>query len=76
MGSLSLEDPWLSVALSDGTVALLNCEVAMRQRPHGRPMTGLVTPKRLFQLPGGGACCADLADQWLVAGSGVLCHAG
>ena len=70
MGSLTLEDPWLAAALSDGTVALLNTEVAMRQRHHGRTTSGSSTPRRLFQLPGGAAYCADLADQWLVAGSG------
>ena len=34
VGSLTLEDPWLAAALSDGTVALLNTEAAMRQRHH------------------------------------------
>ena len=33
---LSLEDPWLAAALTDGTVALLNIEAAMRQRQQGR----------------------------------------
>ncbi len=71
MGSLILEDPWLAAALSDGTVALLNTEAAMRQRHHGRSLGGSPAPRRLFQLPGGAAYCADLADQWLVAGSGM-----
>ncbi len=70
MGSLTLEDPWLAAALSDGTVALLNTEVAMRQRHHGRPSSASLPPRRVFQLPGGAAYCADLADQWLIAGSG------
>lgn len=70
MGSLTLEDPWLAAALSDGSVALLNTEVAMRQRQHGRPSSASLPPRRVFQLPGGAAHCADLADQWLVAGSG------
>ena len=70
VGSLTLEDPWLAAALSDGTVALLNTEVAMRQRHHRANSSASAPPKRLFQLPAGAAHCADLADQWLVAGSG------
>jgi len=70
---LTLEDPWLAAALSDGTVALLNTEVAMRQRHQGRPSSASLPPRRVFQLPGGAAYCADLADQWLVAGSGQYC---
>jgi len=73
VGSLTLEDPWLAAALSDGTVALLNTEVAMRQRHHGRPSSASLPPRRVFQLPGGAAYCADLADQWLIAGSGQYC---
>ncbi|KAL0022798.1 hypothetical protein WJX79_009380 [Trebouxia sp. C0005] len=75
VGSLTLEDPWLAAALSDGTVALLNTEVAMRQRRHGRPSSASLPPRRVLQLPGGAAYCADLADQWLVAGSesGMTC---
>lgn len=75
VGSLTLEDPWLAAALSDGTVALLNTEVAMRQRHHGRPSSASLPPRRVFQLPGGAAYCADLADQWLIAGSesGMTC---
>ncbi len=70
---MTLEDPWLAAALSDGRVALLNTEVAMRQRHHGRPSSASLPPRRVFQLPGGAAYCADLADQWLVAGSGQYC---
>ena len=73
VGSLTLEDPWLAAALSDGTVALLNTEVAMRQRHHRNSSSASAPPKRLFQLPAGAAYCADLADQWLVAGSGTTC---
>ncbi|KAL0026865.1 hypothetical protein WJX77_007746 [Trebouxia sp. C0004] len=75
VGSLTLEDPWLAAALSDGTVALLNTEVAMRQRHHGRPSSASLPPRRVFQLPGGAAYCADLADQMVVAGSesGMTC---
>ncbi|KAL3152980.1 hypothetical protein ABBQ38_012009 [Trebouxia sp. C0009 RCD-2024] len=69
VNSLSLEDPWLAAALTDGTVALLNIEAAMRQRQQGRPPAQGPPPKRLFQQPSGAACCADLADQWLAAGS-------
>ena len=72
VSSLSLEDPWLAAALLDGTVALLNIEAAMRQRPHTRLASQPPVPKRLFQLPAGSALSADLADQWLVAGSGKL----
>lgn len=76
VNSLSLEDPWLAAALADGTVALLNIEAAMRQPPQGgRPTAQSPLPKRLFQQPSGAACCADLADQWLAAGSGDYdCH--
>ena len=70
VNSLSLEDPWLAAALTDGTVALLNIEAAMRQRQQGRTAAQPPPPKRLFQQPSGAACCADLADQWLAAGSG------
>lgn len=70
VNSLSLEDPWLAAALTDGTVALLNTDNAMRQRPQGRAASQAAATKRLFQLPSGAAGCADLADQWLVAGSG------
>ena len=70
VNSLSLEDPWLAAALTDGTVALLNTEAAMRQRQQGRTAAQSASSKRLFQQPSGAACCADLADQWLAAGSG------
>ena len=73
VNSLSLEDPCLSAALTDGTVVLLNTEAAMKQRQHGRTAAQSPMSKRLFQLPTGAALCADLADQWLVAGAGKSC---
>ena len=70
VNSLSLEDPWLAAALTDGTVALVNIEAAMRQRQQSRTAGQTSSTKRLFQQPTGAAWCADLADQWLAAGSG------
>lgn len=70
--SVSLEDPWLAVALGDGSVAMLQTDAASKHAKHGHSsqQSGAKMTSRLFQMPQGATCCADLSDQWLVAGSG------
>ena len=68
--SLKLDDPWLATATADGTVALLHTEAVARQGRAGQSGAGPAASRRLFQVPQGAACCVDLLDQLLVAGSG------
>lgn len=70
MRSLKLEDPWLATATADGNVALLHTEAASRPSRAGHSGAGPAASRRLFQVPQGAACCVDLLDQLLVAGSG------
>lgn len=75
--SLSFEDPWLAAALADGSVAMLQTDVAAKHAKHGQGLqTATKANSRLFQMPQGGTHCVALSDQWLVAGSGTeLCCA-
>lgn len=69
--SLSLEDPWLAAALSDGSVAMHHTEMASKHAKHRQGVRlGTKANSRLFQMPQGATCCVDLSDQRLVAGSG------
>ena len=69
--ALAFEDPWLSAAMSDGTVLLLDVEAAMRARrtasQRGQAAAGGAAARTLA-APGYASYCVDIADQWLAAG--------
>lgn len=68
--ALAFEDPWLTAALADGTLALLDVDAAMRARRSfsQRAQTAAGAAARVFALPSFSPHCVDISGQWLAAG--------